>query len=188
MNKKISAFILAGGQSKRFGQDKSLYEFEGKPLIKHVFDTIKPVFSDIYIIANDFEKFSFLESKIYPDLIPKLGPTGGIYSALYNLKKERAFIFACDTPFVKKELIEYMISINTDKEIIVPFLGGFLEPLHAIYSEKCLESMKNFIEKKGRKITAYINEREIREVTEAEIEYYEDPFKIFRNINRKSDL
>ena len=41
---KISSFILSGGKSKRFGQDKSLFKFNGKPLIEHVFDVLNSVF------------------------------------------------------------------------------------------------------------------------------------------------
>jgi len=105
MNIYTSAYILAGGQSKRFGQDKSLYSLEDRPLIQHVFDIITPLFPKIYIIANDPDKFNFLPVKVYPDLISGLGPAGGIYTALDHLKEDRAFIFACDLPYLNDGFI-----------------------------------------------------------------------------------
>jgi len=128
-------FIIAGGKSSRFGQDKSLYEFEGKPLIMHAYDALSKVFSDISIIANDKEKFSIPGVEVYPDIIPDLGPIGGLYTVLSQLKEgERAFIVPCDMPFLDSDLIEYMANIPAMYDVIVPMPEGNYEPLHAIYS------------------------------------------------------
>ena len=48
----ILAVILAGGKSKRFGEDKNLAKLGSKSLIEHVIDKVREKFKKILIIAN----------------------------------------------------------------------------------------------------------------------------------------
>jgi len=189
MNSEISAYILSGGESTRFKKDKTLYMFNEKPLISHVYDTIKPIFSDIAIISNDINKYKFLNIPIYADIIPNYGPLGGIYTALSYSKTDRAFIFAADMPFLISEFISYMIQLPDLYKVTVPFWNENFEPLHAIYSKKCLPYIENLIDNNEKKICSFFEETEIRNVVEDEIYFYsEDPFKMFTNINYEKDL
>lgn len=184
----LKACVIAGGKSGRFGGDKSVFVYEGRPLISHVIDVIRPVFDDIKIIANDSEKFSFLGLEVVPDIIPGLGPLGGIYSALENIDCSRVFIFPCDMPYLNREFVEYMCQIPDIYDVIVPKAGDFFQPLHAIYSKNCLAKIKNLIDEKNFKMSAIFEGLNTRIVGEDEIGFYEDPFMMFRNINFRSDL
>ena len=48
----ILAVILAGGKSKRFGEDKNLAKLGSKSLIEHVIHKVREKFKKILIIAN----------------------------------------------------------------------------------------------------------------------------------------
>jgi len=180
--------IIAGGLSGRFGSDKSLHVFEGKPMIKHVYDAVKPVFEQIYIIASGGEKFSFLDAEIIPDIIPGLGPIGGIYTAVETLDLERVFVFPCDMPFLNTGFIRYMAEIPDYYDIIVPQIDGRYQPLHAIYSKRCADGIKRQIDLKDYRMSGFYDGYNIRPVIEEEIGFYDDPFKMFKNINFRGDL
>lgn len=184
----MKACIIAGGKSGRFGNDKSVFVHEGRPLISHVLDVIKSVFDEVVIIANDSEKFSFLGLDVIPDIIPGLGPIGGIYTALEKINCPRVFILPCDMPFLNTEFIRYMSRIPDLYDVIVPKSGGHFQPLHAIYSKKCLPNIKKKIDEKIFKTNSIYSELNIRTVGEDEISFYADPFLIFKNINFRSDL
>ncbi len=184
----IKCCIIAGGKSGRFGSDKSLHLLEGKPMIAHTYDAVKPVFSEIYIIASNGEKFSFLDAKIIPDIIPGLGPIGGIYTAVEFMDIERVFVFPCDMPFLNTEFIKYMIEIPGCYDIVVPEVNGRYQPLHAIYSKKCAEGIKKNIGLKDYRISGFYDGYNIRAVKEDEIGFYDDPLRMFRNINFRGDL
>ncbi|HNX22602.1 MAG TPA: molybdenum cofactor guanylyltransferase [Spirochaetota bacterium] len=184
----IKCCIIAGGKSGRFGSDKSLHIYDGKPLISHTYDAVKPVFDEIYIIAPGGEKFSFLDAKIIPDIIPGLGPIGGIYTAVESLDLERVFIFPCDMPFINTEFIKYMTEIPDYYDIIVPELNGRYQPLHAIYSKRCADGIKRKIELKDYRMSGFYEGYNIRAVNEDEIGFYDDPFRMFKNINFREDL
>jgi len=190
MNKSqtVKAYIIAGGKSSRFKQDKTIFEFRGKPLIQHVFDTIGPLFDSVSIISNETDKFDFLGTDTYPDIVPDLGPLGGIYSALIYAGGARTFIFASDMPFLNRDFITYMSSLPESYDIIVPFLNGHFEPLHAIYSESCTGPLKDLIDSGEKQILKAYNRVKLRNVSSAEIEPYDDPEKIFTNINYLRDI
>jgi len=167
--------------------DKSLFEFKGTPLIQCVTECLKSVFTDVAIIANDAEKFRFLGLETTPDLIPGLGPLGGIYTALVHAGKKRIFITGCDMPWLNADLIRHMVSIPDRYDIIVPSVKGQYEPLHAIYSNACLEPVIKAINSGKRKIIVFYENLNVRKVTEEEIINFGDPRKIFRNINYPED-
>jgi molybdopterin-guanine dinucleotide biosynthesis protein A len=191
MTENIKCCIIAGGKSGRFGSDKSLHEFNGKKMISHTYDAVKKLFDEIYIIASEGEKFSFLDAKIIPDIIPGLGPIGGIYTALEKIAAspaERVFIFPCDMPFLCTEFIEYMTTIPGIYDIIIPEVNGLYQPLHAIYSKSCMNNIKRNIELEDYRMSGFYEGLNIRTVNEEEIGFYDDPFRMFRNINFKEDI
>lgn len=184
----IKGCIIAGGRSGRFGTDKSIHEFRGKPLISHVYDAVHPVIDEIFIAANDPEKFAFMGLKVIPDIVPGLGPLGGIYTALETFDISRIFIVPCDMPFLSTELIRYMCSITGDYDIVVPKLGDYYQPMHAVYSHRCGDAIRESINRGRYKMNGFYDGMKIREVTEDEIKQFGEPSVIFKNINFRDDL
>ncbi|HPC42061.1 MAG TPA: formate dehydrogenase accessory protein FdhE [Spirochaetota bacterium] len=185
----ISAFIIAGGQSRRFGDDKSLFMFRGRPLIEYVVDAIQPAIDRIAIIGDNSGKFAYLGLPAHDDIISGIGPLGGLYTALEIAETEKIFVFACDMPGLNTGLIRYMSALEIgNNDAIVPLIDGFYEPLHAVYSKKCIDRVEKRISEGIRQIVSLIKEFTIREVAEKEITTYADPKMIFRNINFKKDI
>ena len=90
----ISGVILAGGQSKRFGEDKAFAQLDGVPLIYRVLKAIKYLFPEILLITNSPDQFRFFPAKVIRDDIPQQGPLGGIVTALDKAKHDRVFVVA----------------------------------------------------------------------------------------------
>lgn len=185
---KITACIIAGGQSKRFGQDKLFYKVNGIALIEYVINILKLVFSDIIIIANDKEKFSFLNISVFTDLIPGLGPLGGIFTALKHSTTEKTFCFAGDLPNLNAQFIKYMISVSSGHDIVVPFVNGYYEPLHSIYSKNCLMHIENTISSGNKQVLHIYDKCNVKLISQEEINKFAPPKLIFKNINYIEDL
>jgi molybdenum cofactor guanylyltransferase len=186
--KHITAFIIAGGKSTRFGQDKLFYKIDGVPLLERVVNILKNIFQDIIIIGNETEKFSYLGLESHTDIIHGIGPIAGIYSALIISETERNFCVAADLPFLNPGLIEYMNSVSNSYEITVPVVNGYFEALHAIYSKKCIEHISSNLNKDIVQIVKFYEGHSLRKIEESEIKKFADPTHIFKNINSMEDL
>ena len=109
----ILGVILAGGKSKRFGQNKSEVKLGTKTLLEHTLNKIKSNFNKIIIVSN---KDSLKNYTVIGDCIEgQLGPLVGVLSAMKWIKKNNfsynwIATFPCDTPF-------FNISIIKKKEV-----------------------------------------------------------------------
>ncbi len=184
---KISAFIIAGGKSSRFGEDKAVFLYRGKPLIERVIDVIRPVFNRIAIIGDNAEKFDYLGLPSHRDIIPGIGPLGGLYTALRVADTGRVFIFACDMPGLNIGLIRYMVEHSENVDVVIPVVGGFYEPLHAIYSKSCITPIETLIQEGKRQIFRFFDQVTIRQISADEIREYANPAEVFKNINYRID-
>lgn len=184
----ISAFIIAGGQSQRFGRDKALFEYRGKPLIRHVIDAVRPAIEQIAIVADDADKYAFLGLPCHRDAIAGLGALGGLYTALLRAGTERVFVTACDMPGLSAGLIRFMAEESSGYDVTVPWIDGRAEPLHAVYAKTCIEQIEKNIRSGQRQIIRFFNDVSVRKVTGEEVGHFGDPALIFRNINYPDDV
>lgn len=147
--KNISGVILAGGENKRFGGiNKSNLIIGGSSIMSRIVDTISDIFEEIIIVTNDPGKFHvFNRYNIVPDQFKKIGPLGGIHSAIKASSKESVFVFAGDMPFVDKEIImnqiEYFSLFSDD--VVIPRVNGYDEPLHAIYRNSIFGLLDDYL-------------------------------------------
>jgi molybdenum cofactor guanylyltransferase len=75
---RLLGAILAGGQSRRFGSDKAEALFEGRPLLDHVADALRPQCEELLVVGRDWPGMACTNDQ------PKigLGPLGGLAAAL----------------------------------------------------------------------------------------------------------
>lgn len=130
-----SGAILAGGLSSRFGQDKALYVYKGKPLIAWVMDSMAEA-SERFVVAN--RAYPGL-GQVYRDLRRGGDTMSGLHSALTHAKEDWAAVAACDQPFLSKDFWQFMLGhITSEAQAVVAASEDFLEPLGGLY-HKSLE-------------------------------------------------
>jgi molybdopterin-guanine dinucleotide biosynthesis protein A len=182
-----TAYITAGGNSRRFKQDKSLYPYRGKALIQHVYDTLGALFPKVCIVANDCDKYNFLGADVVPDLVQGIGPMGGLYTALAHARSERIFFCGCDMPNLTRDLISFMVGLAADYDVVVPVVPKGYDPLHAIYSKQCLPFIKDSIAAGDKKIRGFFHRVRLREVSVDEMRQFGDWEHMLFNINYRHD-
>ena len=47
----LGAVILAGGRSRRFGRDKLAEQIDGRPLLDHAIEAVRPLVSGIVVVV-----------------------------------------------------------------------------------------------------------------------------------------
>lgn len=185
--REISAYIIAGGQSKRFGRNKARYKFRGKELILHVYDKISPIFENIILVSYSDMKDLLPDVERIEDIIPGLGPIGGIHAALVHSEKPAIFAVACDMPFISADFIRFMAKFSDDYDVVIPGDDDKLEPLHTLYSIKCRKEIERTIKEGSRRIVNILKNRNIRIIGSHERAGFNDSEKMFLNINSIED-
>ncbi len=122
----ILGAILAGGKSKRMGENKLFLKLNNKPLIEYTIDKVKKYFKKMIIITNQENNFFSKNNLIIvKDCIEgQLGPLVGILSAMRWAKKnfpQCAYVatFPCDTPFFPESVIQNFIDESKKNESLI---------------------------------------------------------------------
>ncbi len=58
----LAAVILAGGLSKRFGTNKSLYKIDGEAIINRVFKAVSGLTENVYLSVQNREQVDTLQN------------------------------------------------------------------------------------------------------------------------------
>ncbi|PIX28425.1 MAG: hypothetical protein COZ65_04820 [Caldiserica bacterium CG_4_8_14_3_um_filter_35_18] len=186
----MSVVILAGGKGRRFGSKKQFFTIDGESLVERCVRRFSPLFSDVVVATNNASELIPLKEKyrvkIVEDEMKNLGAIVGIYTGLKNIVEEKAFVCGVDMPFINFNLVKYLMS--KDGKIVVPFVRGFPEALHSVYSKDIIPQIQELLNERIYKIselfnfveTVYIDEREVRQV--------DKNLTSFFNLNTKKDL
>lgn len=94
----IVGAVLAGGSARRFGSDKALALWHGKPLIEHAADALRRHVDSVVIVGRDY----YPGIECVPDLPrPGEGPLGGLCGALAHattIGARSVLTVPCDVP------------------------------------------------------------------------------------------
>jgi len=188
---KVTSIVLAGGKNLRLGRNKALETLNGKSLVEHVVERLRPLTNQILIVTSQ-EQLDLpvaCKAEILVDLYPGKGPLGGIYTGLLASQSSHNIVVACDMPFLNTGLLRYMVELSRDFDAVVPRLGeGMVEPLHAIYSKNCLSSIKIQLECNQLEVNSFLNKVRVRFVERAECQRLDPQLLSFFNINCQADL
>ena len=189
----ILAVVLAGGQSKRFGEDKNQAKLGNLTLLEHVLAKVTKKFEKILIISNQSLNLKTLNSiTIIPDCIKgNLGPLVGVLTAMKWIKKNNKqyqwiATFPSDTPFFDTSIIEkYKNRINLNESLL--YFARSKQKRHNIFglwSVKLMDTLENdLINNNFRKVEKWADKIGV-ETINVKI----DKFDPFFNINTKEDL
>jgi molybdopterin-guanine dinucleotide biosynthesis protein A len=184
----ITGIILSGGKSIRMGENKAFIEIEGIPIIKRIHLLFKKLFQEVIIVKNQKEFFINLNAEIYSDLFPNRGVLGGLYTGIYFSSFPYSFCVACDMPFLKKPVIEYLIKNIQGDDIVVPRTKDGLQPLHAIYSKNCLEPINKIMKQGKYKIIDFYPMVKVKIIEEDEFHALDPMRESFMNVNTPEEL
>ena len=188
----ILGVVLAGGKSKRFGDDKTTAKLGNKTLLNHTIEKIEQSFHEILIISNNETNVSNKKNVFSTkDLIEgHLGPLVGVLSAMEWIKKNNKnynwiATFPCDTPFFDQNLIDKIKNCpkNSSKKLFFLKSGTRRHNIFGLWSLELKEILLEDINKGQRKVEEWANK-----IGSEIIEINDGNDNNFLNINTKEDL
>jgi molybdopterin-guanine dinucleotide biosynthesis protein A len=188
----ILAVVLAGGKSKRFGQDKNHIKLGDKTLLEHVLFKISNKFKEILIVSSHNQKIKKLENVIViQDCFDDFGPLAGVLSAMKWVKENKkpynwVATFPSDTPFFETSIIEEYKKRTNINDSLLYFIksNNKRHNIFGLWSIDLLEILENdIINNHFRKVEDWANKIGVKTI-DFEIKKF-DPFF---NINTKEDF
>lgn len=181
----MNAIIIAGGHSSRMGRDKGLLDYNGKPMIQYVIDAVSPLADRVLLITQNpmYKRFGL---ETFADLIPDLGPAGGIYTALHISEVASNMILSCDIPLITTATLQYIKDQHKDYDISIAALNNKPEPLIGIYEKRCFEKWNALIAQKHSAVHEMIKQFNTQ-IIELELMKKFNP-KEFTNVNTPLEL
>ena len=190
MSTKLAAggIILSGGLNSRIGLNKAFLEISGKKIIERTLLLFKELFEETIIVTKDPLLYEDLDVRITTDVQDITGSLMGVYSGLLSSTSEYNFVVACDMPLINADIVRFLMSKSSQYDAVVPFCQGRPQPLHAVYTKRCIKPLEGLISSGQMRITRLFEKIKTKRVYEEELKQFDPDFKSFININTKEDL
>lgn len=190
MKYRCSGVILAGGENSRLsGRNKAFIEIKGERILDRICDIFKELFQEIVVVTKDPLLYIQEDIKIAADVFPIRSSLTGIHAGLFYSTTPFVFFTACDTPFLKKEMVETILDhIEQGTDVIIPQTDEGLEPLCAVYSKNCLPIAERYLVQNKLKIVRVFQGVRVKKIPEKVLRLNDPDLISFFNINTPEDL
>jgi molybdopterin-guanine dinucleotide biosynthesis protein A len=184
----ISAVLLAGGESRRMGQDKATLLFRGKPLWQIQLELLRKLEpAEIHVSGRTDPAWRPDDVQFVADEPPSRGPLSGLAASLARVRSAHLLALAIDMPFMTDKYLRFLCDQIEPRVGVVPKIDNRAEPLAAIYPRETeidfrdalsgtdfsLQSLVRNLLDSGKLREVFVTEREKR---------------LFLNMNQLSDL
>ncbi|BFU93892.1 MAG: putative molybdenum cofactor guanylyltransferase [Nitrospira sp.] len=187
---EVTGILLAGGKSRRMGEDKRFVEIGTRTLLERSLDILRSVFQDVMIvIAQDSPELPSVVP-VARDLVADCGSLGGLYTGLKRARTSRIFVVACDMPFFNQETVRYFVDLKGEADIVMAKLDNGWHPMHALYGRRCLPVMESLMAAKDLRIHRLVEDPVLKShvVTAEDLKLIDPDGRAFVNINTPADL
>jgi len=186
---RFSAILLAGGMSRRMGQDKARLPWRGGTLWEHQLEILRNLGPEELMIScrpgQDYEAPGTL---LIPDEQAGLGPLSGIAAALQRMQTEWLVVLAVDLPEMPARYLKTLLDrAHQSGKGMVPIRDGWYEPLAAVYPKACAKLASSQLREEDRSLQRLVTNARAGGLVEP-VFVREDEAFIFHNLNESSDL
>jgi len=183
----ITGIVFAGGQGRRMGGvDKGLVLLDGRPLVAHVIERLRPQVDTLVINANqNGDRYAAFGYPVVPDVIPGFaGPLAGLHAAMAAATTPYVVTSPCDSPFLPSDLVARLAAAFAGMPLDLAVARTFEQP-HPVFSlvrTDVRPHLEEFLRGGGRKIDAWYATLRASDVQ------FDDEADAFRNINTAAEL
>jgi molybdopterin-guanine dinucleotide biosynthesis protein A len=187
MIRDSSAVIMAGGDSRRMGQDKANLLLGERTLLQSVAATLQPLFPQVIISVR--QPRPEIDLPQVCDDPAFSGPLAGLAAALEHATMPWIFAVACDMPFITPAVIEHLALQRADFQAVVPMAGGFPQPLAAFYAKSCLDEVHACLHGDGKhSFRALLDRIRVCYVSEEQMQAVDPRLRSFFDLDTPQDV
>jgi molybdenum cofactor guanylyltransferase len=183
---RILGAVIAGGQSRRMGEDKAFTTLNGVSLIARVISRIRFQVNDVIINANRAERFQYLGLPIIADRLHTNTPLAGLHACLAYAAEhayDAVLTTGCDQPFLPLDLVTRLEEEGRATGAAVGQSGGQTHYLTGLWSAALAAELERNIARGMHRVQDFVNH-----VATEKVDWPIIPHDPFFNVNSKADL
>ncbi|MFO1032691.1 MAG: molybdenum cofactor guanylyltransferase MobA [Hyphomicrobiales bacterium] len=185
---RVLGAIIAGGQSRRMGQEKALLMLEGVSLLERTLSRLRIQVDDVVLNANgDPGRFAAAGLTVVADRIVTGTPLSGLHAALAHGAAhgfEAVVTVPSDAPFLPLDLVARLLEAGAEKGAAIAFSGGHSHYLTGVWTTALARPLEKLLV--AREVPRV---QDFAARVEAETVLWTDmPHDPFFNINTPEDL
>jgi molybdopterin-guanine dinucleotide biosynthesis protein A len=192
---QATGIILAGGSSRRMGQNKALLSLptnQAVTFVEHLASLLVECCVETFIVARDqasASAYAYRGVHVVFDKTPGIGPLMGLYSGLSAMNTERALVLAVDLPLVQPALLTFLLSQPVGAgTLLVPVVHGVPQVMLAIYPRTVLPIMKEQLLKGRRDLRCLLELAPVQFIEEIQLCQIDPQLRSFVNINTPEEF
>ncbi len=171
LNKTLIGLVLAGGQSRRMGQDKALMRYQGSTLIEKASSLLKAAGCDEVLISRNAAGFLV-------DIIEDAGPLGGVHAAVDDLCNANngsdslieLLVLPVDMPQMTPQLLKLLVSAGRESQRSVYVKKRFL-PFYLPVSQGIAARLTHYlVDQNKRRVVGFLDSIDAVALEEANLE------------------
>jgi len=130
----ISAVLLAGGESRRMGQDKADLSVRGKSLWQIQLDLLRKLqLTEILVSARTDPSWRPDNVRFVADVPPSRGPLSGLAASLDMMRGSHLLALAIDMPTMTENYLRVLREQIAPGHGVIPRIDDRFEPVAAFY-------------------------------------------------------
>ncbi|MCG9126991.1 molybdenum cofactor guanylyltransferase [Candidatus Poribacteria bacterium] len=168
-NQMVTGVILAGGKSKRMGENKAFLHLGENTIIGHIIGCLQPIVDELLLITNSPDEYAHLNIRMYSDIVANTGALGGIHTGLTHASHDTVVCVGCDSPFLNSDLLKHLLSVLGEYDAVIPYttdlpdykkinkkkdMSIIYQTLCAAYSKKCLPIIEEMFDESDYRVHA----------------------------------
>lgn len=161
LNTNIGCIIMASGEGKRFGGNKLMADFCGKPLICHIIDTAQSVFENIVVVTRHKNIELLYRNTSVPVVLhdmPYRSDTVKLGLEYFGKKFDGYIFCQGDQPLLSKNTLHHMINeFQKNKSKIIRLQYNDVPCSPVIFPQWAYESLLNLPDGKGGNVVVKNN-------------------------------
>jgi molybdopterin-guanine dinucleotide biosynthesis protein A len=185
---RFTGAILAGGFSRRLGEDKVALPLGGKPLALRVHEALSPLVTTSWLVTNQPLAHVALGLPLVTDLRPFQGPAGGLFTAMFYVRTPWVLAAAVDNPFLAPALLAELVAQarRTSRPAVVCRSPWGLEPFPGVYAVRLLPALGDFL-RRDRRLSRFLEGCHPQILSETAVLAQDPEGRSFFNLNTPQD-
>jgi molybdopterin-guanine dinucleotide biosynthesis protein A len=164
------------------GRDKASLAFGGETLLARVVRLARQAADDVVLVAREGQALPEGFEAVR-DPAEGLGPLAGLMVGLRHVKSDRAFVTACDAPFLRPALVGRLFDLSEGYDAAVPVVDGHLMVTTAVYARRIAPVVEALVEKRELRTRDLLDHVRARQVQPDELREVDPELESFRTCN-----